>query len=82
MSEAAKDRAIVGPAFGLVHNAVFEADAVGMTRDVVESMHLPRKLEATCRAYEQARHQGRDRRRLRIQDHADRPERARHLTFR
>jgi imidazolonepropionase-like amidohydrolase len=56
--EAAKDRVIVGPAFGLVHNAVFEGDAVGMTREVVESMHLPRKLEATCRTYEQMRKRG------------------------
>jgi imidazolonepropionase-like amidohydrolase len=31
---------------------------VGMTRDVVESMHLPRKLEATCRTYEQMRKRG------------------------
>src|ERR1700691_5354738 len=37
MLEAAKDRVIVGPAFGLVHNSVFEGDVVGMTRDVVES---------------------------------------------
>jgi imidazolonepropionase-like amidohydrolase len=58
MLEAAKDRVIVGPAFGLVHNAVFEGEAVGMTRDVVESMHLPRKLEATCRTYEQMRKRG------------------------
>ncbi|MGA8447141.1 MAG: amidohydrolase family protein, partial [Roseiarcus sp.] len=58
MLEAAKDWVIVGPAFGLVHNAVFEGDAVGMTRDVVESMHLPRKLEATCRTYEQMRKRG------------------------
>ena len=58
MLEAAKDRVIVGPAFGLVHNAVFEGEAVGMTREVVESMHLPRKLEATCRTYEQMRKRG------------------------
>jgi imidazolonepropionase-like amidohydrolase len=58
MLEGAKDRVIVGPAFGLVHNAVFEGDAVGMTRDVVESMHLPRKLEATCRTYEEMRKRG------------------------
>jgi imidazolonepropionase-like amidohydrolase len=58
MLEAAKDRVIVGPAFGLVHNAVYEGDVVGMTRDVVESMHLPRKLEATCRTYEQMRKRG------------------------
>ena len=85
MLEAAKDRVIVGPAFGLVHNAVFEGEAVGMTREVVESMHLPRKLEATCRTYEQMRKRGMkvvDRRRLRLQDHADGPERARHRPFR
>ncbi len=58
MLEAAKDRVIVGPAFGLVHNAVFEGEAFGMTRDVVESMHLPRKLEATCRTYEEMRKRG------------------------
>jgi imidazolonepropionase-like amidohydrolase len=58
MLEAAKDRVIVGPAFGLVHNAVYERGEVGMTRDVVESMHLPRKLEATCRTYEQMRKRG------------------------
>ena len=58
MLEAAKDRVIIGPAFGLVHNAVFEGDAVGMPRDVVERMGLPRKLELTCRTYEQMRKRG------------------------
>jgi imidazolonepropionase-like amidohydrolase len=58
MLEAAKDRVIVGPAFGLVHNAVFEGDVVGMTKDVVEKMGLRRKLEATCRTYEQMRKRG------------------------
>ena len=60
MLEAAKDRVIVGPAFGLVHNAVYEGEAASVTRDIVEKMHLPRKLEATCRTYQQmrkARHQ-------------------------
>ena len=47
MLEAAKDRVIVGPAFGLVHNSVFEGDVVGLTKAVVERMGLPRKLEHT-----------------------------------
>jgi imidazolonepropionase-like amidohydrolase len=58
MLEGVKDRIFVGPAFGLVHNAVFEHDRVGMSREVVERMGLPRKLEATCRVYEQMRKRG------------------------
>ena len=56
--EEAKDRVIVGPAFGLVHNAVFEGDVVGLTRAVVDKMALPRKLEHTVRTYEQMRKRG------------------------
>ena len=54
------------------------AIASSMTREVVEAMHLPRKFEATCRTYSrdaQARHARRHRRRLRLPDHADGPER-------
>jgi imidazolonepropionase-like amidohydrolase len=58
MLEAAKERIIVGPAFGLVHNAVFESERVGMSKEVVARMGLPRKLEATCRTYEQIRKRG------------------------
>ncbi|MCR8725400.1 metal-dependent hydrolase family protein [Frigidibacter sp. ROC022] len=58
MLEAAKDRVIVGPAFGLVHNSVFEGDAVGLTKDVVEKMGLPRKLEHTCATYHEMRKRG------------------------
>jgi imidazolonepropionase-like amidohydrolase len=58
MLEAAKHRIVVGPAFGLVHNAVFESERVGMSKDVVARMGLPRKLEATCRTYEQIRMRG------------------------
>ena len=58
MLEAAKDRVIVGPAFGLVHNSVFEGDAVGVPREFVERMGLQRKLELTCRTYEQMRKRG------------------------
>ena len=58
MLVAAKDRIFVGPAFGLVHNAVYEHDRVGMSAATVARMGLPRKLEATCRVYEQLRKAG------------------------
>jgi imidazolonepropionase-like amidohydrolase len=58
MLEAAKDRVIIGPAFGLVHNSVFEGDVVGMTKEVVERMGLPRKLEFTVATYHQMRKRG------------------------
>jgi imidazolonepropionase-like amidohydrolase len=58
MLEAAKDRIFVGPAFGLVHNAVFESETVGMSKATVERMGLPRKLEATCATYHELRKRG------------------------
>lgn len=58
MLEAVKDRVFVGPAFGLVHNAVFEGDRVGLPGNVVEKMGLPRKLEACCRTYHEMRKRG------------------------
>lgn len=58
MLEAVKDRVIVGPAFGLVHNSVFEGDVVGLTREVAERMHLPRKLEHTVATYHEMRKRG------------------------
>ena len=58
MLEAVKDRVIVGPAFGLVHNSVFEGDVVGLTRDVVDRMGLPRKLEHTIATYHEMRKRG------------------------
>ncbi|MBV9219965.1 MAG: amidohydrolase family protein [Methylobacteriaceae bacterium] len=58
MLEAAKDRIIVGPAVGLVHNAVFESERAGMSKETVAKMGLPRKFEATCRTYEQIRKRG------------------------
>ena len=58
MLEAAKDRVIVGPAFGLVHNSVFEGDVVGLTREVSERMGLPRKLEHTVTTYQEMRRRG------------------------
>lgn len=58
MLEAAKDRVIVGPAFGLVHNSVFEGEVVGLTREVVARMGLPRKLEHTVATYHEMRRRG------------------------
>ncbi len=55
MLEAAKDRIFVGPAFGLVHNAVFEGEKVGLSRSAVEKMGLPRKLEFTTATYHEMR---------------------------
>jgi len=58
MLEAAKDRVIVGPAFGLVHNSVFEGDVVGLSRAVVERMGLMRKLDFTIATYHEMRKRG------------------------
>ena len=58
MLVAARQRIFVGPAFGLVHNAVFEHDRIGMSAEAVAAMGLPRKLDATCRVYERLRRAG------------------------
>jgi imidazolonepropionase-like amidohydrolase len=58
MLEAVKDRVFVGPAFGLVHNSVFEGDVVGLTKPVVERMGLTRKLEHTIATYHEMRRRG------------------------
>ena len=58
MLEAAKDRVIIGPAFGLVHNCVFEGDVVGLTKATVAKMGLPRKLEHTVATYHEMRKRG------------------------
>jgi imidazolonepropionase-like amidohydrolase len=56
--EAAKDRVIVGPAFGLLYNTMFEGEAFGFTRDVVEKRGLPRKLDLTIATYHEMRRRG------------------------
>ena len=58
MLEAARDRVVIGPAFGLVHNSVFEGDVVGLTKAVAERMGLPRKLEFTIATYHEMRRRG------------------------
>ena len=58
MLEGVKDRIFVGPAFGLVHNSVYEGERVGMTREVVERMGLYRKFDHTCATYHEIRKRG------------------------
>lgn len=58
MLESVKDTSWVGPAFGLVHNSTKEGDAVGLTPDVVESLGLYRKFDATCATYHEIRKRG------------------------
>ena len=58
MLESVKDTSFVGPAFGLVHNCTIEGDRYGMSRDVVESMELPRKFDACCASYHEIRKRG------------------------
>lgn len=58
MLESVKDKVFLGPAFGLVHNSVFEGDAVGLTRPVVEKMGLVNTFENTIRTYSEIRKRG------------------------
>jgi len=58
MLESAKERIFVGPAFGLVHNVVFEGERVGMTPEVVESMGFRRKFEKTVATLTEIRRRG------------------------
>jgi imidazolonepropionase-like amidohydrolase len=58
MLEAAKHRVIVGPAFGLVHNSVYEGDVVGLSKEKAEKMGLFRKIEYTIATYKEMRKRG------------------------
>jgi imidazolonepropionase-like amidohydrolase len=58
MLEGAKDRVIVGPAFGLVHNSVYEGEVVGMSKDRAREMGLFRKIEHTIATYKEMRKRG------------------------
>lgn len=53
MLEEAKDRVILGPAFGLVHNATKEGNP-----QLAEELNLYRKFEATCGVYHEVRKRG------------------------
>lgn len=53
MLEEAKDRVILGPAFGLVHNATKEGNP-----ELATELNLYRKFEATCAVYHEVRKRG------------------------
>jgi len=56
--ESVKDTSFVGPAFGLVHNSTREGTIAGLTPEIAEAMHLPRKFDATCATYHEIRKRG------------------------
>ena len=56
--ESVKDRVFVGPAFGLVHNAVKEGARYGMEPDAAEALGLARMFDMTCATYQQVRSRG------------------------
>jgi imidazolonepropionase-like amidohydrolase len=58
MLESVKDKIFVGPAVGLLHNTLYEAEAYGMTKEVCESMGFYRKMEATKATYREMRKRG------------------------
>jgi imidazolonepropionase-like amidohydrolase len=56
--EAARDRIFVGPAIGLIHNTLHEAEAWGITRAVALDLGMERCIENAQRTYEQMRKRG------------------------
>jgi imidazolonepropionase-like amidohydrolase len=56
--ESVKDKVFVGPAVGLLHNTLYEAEAFGMTEEVCERMGFYRKMEATKATYREMRKRG------------------------
>jgi imidazolonepropionase-like amidohydrolase len=58
MLEAAKDRIFVGPAIGLIWNTIHEAEAFGMTPEVVARLGMQRVIDMSCRTYAALRQRG------------------------
>ncbi|HTP72877.1 MAG TPA: amidohydrolase family protein [Burkholderiaceae bacterium] len=56
--EAARDRVFVGPAIGLIHNTLYEAEPWGITRAVAIDLGMQRCIESSQRTYEQMRKRG------------------------
>ena len=56
--EAARDRIFVGPAIGLIHNTLYEAEAWGITRAVARDLGMERCIENSQNTYEQMRKRG------------------------
>ncbi|MGD9510678.1 MAG: amidohydrolase family protein [Geminicoccaceae bacterium] len=58
MMEEAKDRIFLGPAVGLLHNTVYEAEPWGITPELVEQMGMRRNLEKTAETYAEVKKRG------------------------
>lgn len=58
MIAAVRERTFVGPAFGWIHNAAFEYEKVGISRDFIEKLELERKIDTMCAAYQKMRKAG------------------------
>lgn len=56
--ESVKDRVFVGPAFGLVHNMVYEGEAAGIPKATLEKMGMQRKLDRCIATYQEIRKRG------------------------
>jgi imidazolonepropionase-like amidohydrolase len=56
--EAAKDRIFAGPAIGLIHNTLYEAEPFGITREIAERLGMHLCLERSQRTYEEMRRRG------------------------
>jgi imidazolonepropionase-like amidohydrolase len=56
--EAARDRVFVGPAIGLIHNTLHEAEAFGITHAMALDLGMERCIENAQRTYEQMRKRG------------------------
>jgi imidazolonepropionase-like amidohydrolase len=53
--EAAKDKVFLAPAIGVIYTMCYEADAWGLTRDVIEKMGLIKMLERNQKVHEEMR---------------------------
>jgi imidazolonepropionase-like amidohydrolase len=58
MMEAAKDRIFVGPAIGLIHNTLYEAEAFGITREKAHQLGMHRVIESAQRTFSELRKRG------------------------
>lgn len=56
--EAARDRIFVGPAIGLIHNTMHEAEPWGITRQMARDLGMDRCLENAQKTYAQMRKRG------------------------
>jgi len=56
--EAQKDRIFVAPAFGLLHNTIYEAEAFGITRAKAEAAGMMEQFEGVLKVYPELKKRG------------------------